>query len=186
MTSMWKYGIISHMNYSKGIYAKREWLFEHYTKKNLSLRQIATLCQVDFKTIHYWVRRFKLPRHPIGTKGQTGEKSINWKGGKRKVSGYITVFLNRKCYIGQHRLVAAKCLGRGLKRGEVVHHINLKPDDNRPENLYVFKSQAKHKAYHQALKYGFAKPLKSNLSSMKSNKCQFGGNLVSRKETLYV
>ena len=52
---------------------------------------------------------------------------------------------------------------RGLRKGEVVHHIDINPLNNNSKNLYVFPSQKEHKAYHQELKYGYAKPIKSNL-----------------------
>ena len=151
------------MRSSKGIYSSREWLHEHYVVQRLSLRTIAGLCQVDFKTIHYWVRQFDLPRHAIGSSDMRGSSHPRWNGGKTRSSSYIVRLIHGKVYIGEHRIVAATVLKRALRKGEVVHHINLIPSDNRPENLYVFSSQSEHKAYHQALKYGHAKPLKSNL-----------------------
>lgn len=55
----------------------------------------------------------------------------------------------RKLYgVHEHRLVAEIMLGRKLKKGEVVHHIDLDKRNNSPENLMVFANQADHAKWH--------------------------------------
>lgn len=48
-----------------------------------------------------------------------------------------------------HRIVAEQMLGRPLKPGEVVHHIDGNKRNNNPENLMVFASQALHAQWHR-------------------------------------
>lgn len=47
-----------------------------------------------------------------------------------------------------HRTMAEKKLGRKLKSGEVVHHIDGNKRNNTPDNLMVFSSQSEHAKWH--------------------------------------
>jgi len=45
-------------------------------------------------------------------------------------------------YIGDHRLVASRAIGRLVTRNEFVIRINRNPEDNRPENLFICESNS--------------------------------------------
>ena len=47
-----------------------------------------------------------------------------------------------------HRIVAEEKLGRPLKKGEIVHHIDENRRNNHPDNLEILSSQADHARIH--------------------------------------
>lgn len=49
----------------------------------------------------------------------------------------------------EHRVMAERILGRQLREGEVVHHINRDKQDNRLENLMIFSSASEHAKWHK-------------------------------------
>jgi len=89
---------------------------------------------------------------------RAGSKNPVWKGGRKSNGqGYILIYKpdhpyhndHKNIYVFEHRLVMEKKLGRHLTKGEIVHHLNHKRDDNRPENLELFSSNSEHlKKYH--------------------------------------
>lgn len=98
---------------------------------------------------------------------QGGDKHYNWKGGKHTDSrGYVHQFDPNKLGKShgkreyEHRLIVEKSLGRKLRKGETIHHINENTSDNRLKNLYLFKTDSAHRLYHRWYKN---KRLKSNL-----------------------
>ena len=88
---------------------------------------------------------------------QDPTRNPNWKGGVIYERGYRLIFIpeyntNTSCsYEYEHRLIMEKHLGRKLKSTEIIHHINGIRDDNRIENLMLFKSNSEHRDFHANL-----------------------------------
>lgn len=84
-------------------------------------------------------------------KCEKGQYGSNWRGGKKKDRKYLTVLAPRENrankYIGEHRLVIEKKIGRYLHSWEICHHINKIKTDNRPQNLMVFKGNSTHRNF---------------------------------------
>ena len=84
-----------------------------------------------------------------------GSKNNFWKGGHYKHDkGYVLVHVPKHPsanggYVFQHRLVMEAQLGRYLTKEERVHHINHLREDNRIENLMLFKNHKEHMQYHK-------------------------------------
>lgn len=70
-------------------------------------------------------------------------------------NGYIAYFMpghisaDAAGLVYAHRLVAEEKLGRHLKEGEVVHHIDGNKHNNSPDNIIVFDSKSSHTRYHR-------------------------------------
>lgn len=130
----------------------REWLVQKYVNERLSTREIGVLVGGAAGGVIYAALRSR--GVPIRTgsesisarfpEGRAGEKANNWKGGRRMhKSGYVYIYspnhpaaTNAGC-VFEHILIAEKKIGRYLRKGEVVHHIDGDKKNNNPDNLLV-------------------------------------------------
>jgi len=79
------------------------------------------------------------------------EKHQGWKGGICKFPrNGIIITTGRNKQRLEHALIAEKILGRNLRKGEVVHHINGNNYDNRNENLLIC-TQSYHARFHHKM-----------------------------------
>lgn len=81
-----------------------------------------------------------------------GKDNPKYKLRKWRISnGYEVMWKGHK-RIYKHHILMEKHIGRKLKKGEVIHHINNKRSDNRIENLMLFPNNKAHLSYHNKLR----------------------------------
>ncbi len=86
-----------------------------------------------------------------------GKRNPNWHGGRSvATNGYVVVLVgvghhlaNSHGYAYEHRVVAEAKLGRRLRPGEQVHHVDGDRQNNAPENLDVKEDAAHHRVEHR-------------------------------------
>lgn len=143
-------------------YSKKQW----ESRKNCSLSCVAK-------------SRLGKPWHLAGLKDfarkgcpkpeghvKRGTDSPNWKGGFYAMRDGRLIQSHSCGRKIKARLIAEQSLGRLLKTVERVHHINENKTDDRPENLFVFRSMSAHVRWHNFLRrHNLQGLLESNLIS---------------------
>lgn len=134
-------------------------LYEMYYTKEMGTTSIAKLFNTGVGEIKKLMEKYKfklrshkeacrtkyfLSSRPDNLKRYRREKHHNWKGGRVQKNGRWHILKPDHIralqgYVSEEVLVAEILLGRGLKKGEIVAHINRNGLDNSPYNLYVCK-----------------------------------------------
>lgn len=77
---------------------------------------------------------------------------------RHKTKGYISIWKPEHPRslggrVKQQILIMEKMIGRYLKEGEIVHHINYLEDDDREENLYLCNTRKDHDKIHRLSRF---------------------------------
>lgn len=130
-----------------------------YYQDNHSYCECEKKFGVSRATISRYMRKSGILRSfkdAIALRESKKEHGSCWKGGRSLgyKPGYISIYTGVKngvsTYRLEHLLIAEAALGRALKRGEVVHHLNGDGLDNRNCNLMIC-TNSYHAAFHQKM-----------------------------------
>jgi hypothetical protein len=111
--------------------------------------------RVDKFSVYGWAKSSGIVKHHKikGWPDYSRENNPAWKGGRtRRTENSIRVLIGKKEYRDEHVLIAEKVLGRKLKAGEVIHHIDFNTRNNRNDNLLIC-TKSFHVWLHRKLDY---------------------------------
>lgn len=135
----------------KKIFEKPKWRIRETEKKGSIYHFCSTNCYKEYR---------KGNNHPL------------YKGGRWITSdGYIRIIKSKHpeadksgCIL-EHRYLVEKKIGRYLKYGEVVHHIDGDRQNNNIDNLMLFNNHSEHIKFHTKIKqFGITNPIKKRIN----------------------
>lgn len=129
----------SQLKVSKNSYCSSECRSNHISKKT----------NPEGYTRHEHLSKYNITMNQYRMTDEVKEKISKARFGTGAGKGYLKL---KGRHV--HRVVAEEKLGRKLRPGEVVHHIDHNKRNNAPENLMVFKSQKDHVKFHAREKQG--------------------------------
>jgi len=136
----------------KRVYCSKKCLYkglsERYTGRKITEEEKERLRSYNYNRVFTKEHKENL------SKAHKGNKNSQWKGGRRiDKSGYVLIYSplhpnrDKDNIVREHRLIMESKIGRFLKKGEIVHHMNDNKSDNRIENLQLL-TKIEHAKLH--------------------------------------
>ena len=80
-------------------------------------------------------------------------------------NGYYYIWINGK-YFMEHRIIVENHIGRKLLKKERVHHLDENKQNNKIENLMLFKNDSEHIKFHNKIRqFGMTNPIKRQIKN---------------------
>ena len=117
--------------------------------------------------------RERLPGSSPMSRRVEGRLNGAWKGERTvEKGGYISIWVDGRGRIAEHRYMMEQMIGRRLTQEEVVHHKDKNTGNNHPDNLQLFPSNAEHLRFELT---GVPCPARANRYDANGNLTRTGG-----------
>lgn len=120
----------------------------------LSMNRISAIIGITPSGVRKYFVKYGIERRGKAEIFKSHDTNPAWKGGRHIAgNGYVEIFMpnhpnaNVRKYVYEHQLVMERKIGRPLKKGEVVHHIDGDKTNNKISNLLLLTA-SEHAKLH--------------------------------------
>lgn len=132
----------------KGTTVQCDWCGKPFYKPPSAMRSEANLCSAACRDLWLGRRNVVVMNKPGHSKGHKAPHLTRLNCKRNPAARLATNPSRVSSY--RYRKIAERKIGRKLRPGEVVHHINGNRSDNRPENLQVM-TRSEHSRLHMMI-----------------------------------